>query len=159
LTKAKGDRELWIGARALRASIFCCAIALAGCSADDVELNGKIFDAVGLNQKQSTREPKLAERAPLVMPPDLARVPEPGTPPEAVANEVAALQDPDTVAKTSQKELERKQAEYCKVNYELAKAHGDNNADLASGPLGPCKGSVITAIQKWTSDDEEQAEE
>lgn len=132
-----------------------CALVLAGCAVDDVELNGKLFDAVGLNTKGEKREPKIAARAPLVMPPDAQRVPEPGTPPEGAAADVAALADPDAMAKTSKAELERQQAEYCKKNYELAKAHGDADADLATGPLGPCKGSVITAIKNWTKGDDE----
>jgi hypothetical protein len=135
------------------------AVMLAGCSADDVELNGKIFDAVGLNDaKTKSAEPKLAERAPLVMPPNPERVPEPGLPPEVKANEVAALQDPDKVAKTSKAELERQQAAYCKVNYEQAKARGDDNADLAAGPLGPCRGSVLSAVKNWTSSGDEGEE-
>lgn len=142
----------------MRAGVLSCAVALGACSADDVEFNGKIFDAVGLNQKTSTKEPKLAERAPLVMPPNLERVPDPGTP-DGVGSDVAALNDPDARAKTSQKELARQQAEYCKTHYELAKAHGDNDADLASGPLGPCKGSVLTALKKWTEDSPEDDDE
>ncbi|MBX9862305.1 MAG: hypothetical protein K2Y42_06085 [Hyphomicrobium sp.] len=137
------------------------SVVLAGCSADDVELNGKIFDAVGLNTASvKSAEPKMAERAPLVMPPNPERVPEPGLPPEVAANEVAALKDPDKVAKVSKLELERQQAEYCKVNYEQAKARGDNDADLAAGPLGPCRGSVLSAIKTFTgtenSDDSEE---
>ena len=33
--------------------------------------------------------------------------------------------------------MKKQQADYCKVNYEQAKQRGDNNADLAEGPLGP----------------------
>lgn len=128
---------------------------LAGCAADDVELNGKIFDAVGLNTKTKATEPKMVARAPLVMPPNPERVPEPGLPPEATAA-LAEVKDPDKMAKTSQAELERQQAEYCKTHYELAKAHGDDNADLATGPLGPCRASVLTAIKQWSGDDEDQ---
>lgn len=133
------------------------AVSLAGCSGDDVELNGKIFDAVGLNSGSAkSAEPKLAARAPLVMPPNPDRVPEPGVPPEVAASEVATLKDPDKVAKTSRVELERQQAEYCKVHYEQAKARGDNDADQASGPLGPCRGSVLSAIKTWTDTGESE---
>ncbi len=133
------------------------ALAIAGCSADDVELNGKIFDVVGLNgQKTSGADPKVAARAPLVMPPNTERIPEPGAPPDsqAATSEVAALQDPDKIKKTSRAELERQQAEYCKKNYELAQAHGDQNADQAAGPLGPCRASVLSAIQQWNKGDD-----
>ncbi|HYD16249.1 MAG TPA: hypothetical protein VEA77_07605 [Hyphomicrobium sp.] len=155
---AKSSDSRRFGALLTRAAILPFALAIAGCSADDVELNGKIFDAVGLNQKTKAAEPKMAERAPLVMPPNLERVPEPGTP-ESASADVAALQDPDKVAKTSRAELERQQAEYCKKNYEMAKAHGDNDADQATGPLGPCRGSVLTAIQQWNKDDGADADD
>jgi hypothetical protein len=131
--------------------------ALGGCSMDDVQFNGGLFNAVGLGgDKVKSAEPKMAARAPLVIPPTLDRVPEPGTPPEAAATDVAAaLDDPDKKAVVTKADLERQQAEYCKKNYELAKAHGDETAaDLAAGPLGPCRGSVLTAIKKWNSSEE-----
>lgn len=159
MTVANSSTGRRLGVRMVRAGVVACALVLSGCSVDDVELNGKIFDAVGLNAaKSKSAEPKLAARAPLVMPPNPERVPEPGLPPEGVAADVAALQDPDKLAKTSRAELERQQAEYCKVNYEQAKARGDDNADLATGPLGPCKGSILTAIKQWTSDEESDEE-
>lgn len=132
------------------------ALGLAGCSGDDIEFNGKIFDAVGLNQSSAkSAEPKLVERAPLVMPPNLERVPEPGQSPEGAAHDVStALNDPDKVAKVSQAELQRQQAEYCQKHYHDAKVHGDRTgADLAHGPLGSCRGSVVTAIQNWSKSD------
>jgi hypothetical protein len=143
------------GLRSARAAVVACALVFGGCSADDVELNGKIFDAVGLNTKTKSAEPKLAARAPLVMPPNPERVPEPGLPPEGQATDVAALQDPDATAKTSRAELERQQAAYCKEHYELAKARGDDNADLATGPLGPCRSSVLSAIKVFSGSDTE----
>lgn len=146
------------GARYACAAVIACALALGGCAADEVELNGKIFDAMGLNAKSKTTEPKLAARAPLVMPPSPERVPEPGVPPESQAADVAALQDPDAVAKTSRAELERQQAAYCKEHYELAKARGDDTADLAAGPLGPCKASILTAIKQWTGNGDDDVD-
>ncbi len=97
----------------------------------------------------------MAERAPLVLPPNNDRIPEPGQPAEAAANDLAALDDPDKKAVTSKEELQKKQDEYCKVNYEDAKLRGDQTgADLAVGPMGPCKGSVLTAIEKWNKGEE-----
>lgn len=148
-----------LGARAACAAVIACALAFGGCAADDIELNGKIFDAVGLNNKSKSAEPKLAARAPLVMPPSPDRVPEPGTPPEGLAMDVASLQDPDAKAKTSREELERQQAAYCKVHYEQAKSRGDDNADLAAGPLGPCRSSVLSAVKIFgpgSSEDDEE---
>jgi hypothetical protein len=99
----------------------------------------------------------MKERAGLVMPPTLDRLPEPGAPAEAEPADVAAIKDPDKIATLSHEEQERKQAEFCKVNYDDAKTRGDDTtADNAVGPLGPCKKSVFTAIKQWTGGDEDQ---
>jgi hypothetical protein len=126
---------------------------------DDVQLNGKIFDAVGLNNTGSVKkEAKVAERAPLVVPPGLDRLPEPGSNGAAQANAVPGVEDHDAKRTTSQAALEKQQAEYCKVNYEQAKQRGDNNTDLAEGPLGPCRASAFSAVKKWTSGAGEEAQ-
>lgn len=156
LTMAKISTIRRFGVRLAQAVAVSCAVALAGCSGDDVAFEGKIFDAVGMNQKTSKAEPKMVDRAPLVMPPNPSRVPEPGLPPEGQSADVAALADPDVQAKVSKSDLERQQAEYCKKNYELPKAHGDETtAELAVGPLGSCRPSALTAFQKWNSGEEE----
>ena len=126
---------------------------------DDVQFNGGLFDAVGLSDsakaKLKSGEPQVAERAPLVVPPTLERLLPPGEP-SAGQDQLAAIQDPDTVKKVSQQELERKQAEYCKVNYEDAKARGDETTALnAAGPLGQCRPSVLNSIKKWNSSNAE----
>lgn len=143
----------WSRGRALIAALASVPLIapLAGCGADDVELNGKIFDAVGVSPstKTSAREPKMVARAPLVIPPGLEKLPAPGAQPGAESAEVAALADPDRVAATNQAELERQQAEYCKKHYEFAKAHGDAEADSAAGPLGPCRGSFLSSVKKF----------
>lgn len=137
-------------------------LALGGCGADDVQLNGKIFDAVGLSGTTAKQEePKLAQRAPLVLPPSTDRIPEPGKPADAQAAQtnLAAINDPDMKAKASRAELEKQQAAYCKVHYEEAKQRGDDNADLAAGPLGPCRGSVMNAITQWNKGEDADGEE
>jgi hypothetical protein len=141
--------------RSLRFAIVPMLALLGGC-ADEIQFQGKIFDAVGIgaNSQKSGGEPKMAARAPLVMPPTNDRIPEPGAPVEAAATDVAALNDPDKKAAVNKAELERQQAEYCKVHYEQAKSRGDDNADLAEGPLGPCRGSVLSAIEKWNKGDD-----
>jgi hypothetical protein len=127
----------------------------AGCAADDIEFNGGLFNAVGLGGQQTKSEdPKLAARAPIVIPPNLERVPPPGEQPGEASSEVAALNDPDKLAAQSEEEKARQQAEYCKVNYEQAKARGDQDADLAEGPLGPCRGSVVNVVKKMNSSEQ-----
>ena len=125
---------------------------------DDVQFNGGIFDAVGLSDnakaKMRSGDPKVAERAPLVVPPSLEKLPVPGEQPQTQDQNIAGIKDPDEVKKVSQAELERKQAEYCKVNYDDAKIRGDETTALnAEGPLGPCRPSVLSSIKKWNADD------
>jgi len=138
----------------------CLALGVAGCSSDDIQFNGGIFDAVGLSDaaKAKSKEAKVAERPGLVVPPSLDRLPPPGeAAPESP--QVAAIKDPDAMKKLSQEELQRQQAEYCKVNYEQAMARGDEATALnAVGPLGQCRPSVLTAIKKINSGDTEDGQ-
>lgn len=133
----------------------CAALALAGCGGDDVQFNGKIFDAMGLSDsaKAKTAEPKLAERAPLVVPPSLERLPAPGSAP-APGEALAGINDYDRQKVVSKEELQRQQDEYCKKHYEPAKARGDDSADAISGPLGSCRASIFTAVKKWNEGEE-----
>jgi hypothetical protein len=140
---------------------LCVALGAAGCSMDDVQFNGGLFDAVGLSDSAKAKlrsgDPKVAERAPLVVPPALDKLPVPGEQPQAQDQNIAGIKDPDEVKKVSQAELERKQAEYCKVNYEDAKGRGDETTALnATGPLGPCRQSVLSSIKKWNAGDDAQ---
>ena len=137
----------------------CLVFGLAGCGSDDIAFNGGIFDAVGLSDAGKTKggDPKLAERAPLVVPPSLDRLPTPGEAPQPA--QIADIKDPDAQKKLSQAELEAKQAEYCKVNYDQAIAHGDEaTAANAEGPMGPCRKSVLTAIKKWNGEEETEGQ-
>jgi hypothetical protein len=143
-------------AAALAVSL-CLTLGAAGCAMDDVQFNGGVFDAVGLSDasKKKSGEPKLAERAPLVVPPTLDNLPAPGEE-NPQAAQIAEIQDPDAAKKASKEELERQQAEYCKVNYEDAKMRGDDSTALnATGPLGPCRPSALTAFTKWNSEESE----
>ena len=137
----------------------CLTLGIAGCGTDDIQFNGGIFDAVGLSDAGKTKggDPKLAERAPLVVPPSLDRLPPPGEAPQPA--QIADIKDPDAQQKLSQAELEAKQAEYCKVNYDQAMAHGDEATAInATGPMGPCRKSVLTAVKKWNGDDEAEGQ-
>ncbi len=152
-------------ASATRSAFYALAgatlLALGGCGGfDGVQLNGKVFDAMGIGgEGTKSGEPKMAQRTGLVVPPNTEALPVPGSQQDVVAPDVAALQDPDKVAAVSQAEKQRQQDEYCKVHYEQAKQRGDDNADLAEGPLGPCKGSVVSALKKWQSGGDDSADD
>jgi hypothetical protein len=127
------------------------ALAAGGCSMDDVELNGGVFDALGVGANQpKSAEPQLAARAPLVVPPSTASLPSPGVAPESTATDVTvALDDPDRKMVISEAQKQKQQDEFCSKNYEPARAAGDASADTMEGPLGPCRPSVLTAVKKW----------
>lgn len=128
---------------------MAAALALSAC-ADGVELNGKIFDAMGVSTaslQKSSGTPKVAERQALVLPPDPSRLPEPGSGARDAqlsgANDALPL-DADEKKKMAQSDLERQQAEYCKKNYDTAKALAMKvEANMARGPLGPCAGNSM----------------
>jgi len=134
----------------------CAALFAAGCSMDDVQFNGGLFNAVGLGDgAKKQREPQVAERAPLVVPPSLDRLPTPGEVP--VQPQIAGINDPDVAKKKSRAELEKAQEEYCDKNYRDAGMRGEETA-MVEGPLGPCRKSVLTAIKKWNQGDAEEGQ-
>jgi hypothetical protein len=118
---------------------------------DDVQLNGGIFDAVGLNDAKPKGDPKIAERAPLVVPPSLDRLPAPGEAP--APSQIAGINDPDAAKQKSREELEKQQAVFCEKNYDDPMRRGEEVA-MVEGPLGPCRKSVLTAIKKWNAEDD-----
>lgn len=147
-------------ARARRTLVFVWSVtigfAVAGCGlgVDDIELNGGVFDALGVgsNSKKAARDDvKLKPRAPLVLPPGVDRLPSPGTSVAAANPELLTIQDPDQVVVQNKAELEKAQQEYCDKHYEPY-AH---NSEFVKGPLGPCRKSVMTAIQKWNSGEDQ----
>ena len=66
---------------AIASLVVAVSSGLQGCGGiDGFELNGKLFDAVGLSSDSFKKtEPKAEARAPLVLPPDASRLPEPGS--------------------------------------------------------------------------------
>ena len=70
-----------IAKSALLAVLAVALPGLAGCSMDDIQLNGKVFDAMGMNTTGSVKsgDPKMAVREPLVVPPGLDSLPPPGS--------------------------------------------------------------------------------
>lgn len=144
---------------ALFASLGASLMAISGCGANDIQLNGKVFDMVGLNGSGAkSGEPKLAVRQPLVVPPGLDSLPPPGSE-KAAEPSLADIQDPDRLKKVSQAEQQKQQDDYCKANYDTALARGDASADSVTGPLGPCHPSILTAAQKWMSSGKSDADD
>lgn len=97
----------------------CAALTLAACAADDVQLNGKIFDAMGVSSKSQSEakiEPKVPQRAPLVIPPTTASLPAPGTGTAVVAaapQDQAWPTDPDQQQQAALAAKQAEQKEFC----------------------------------------------
>jgi hypothetical protein len=132
--------------------VIAMAVALSACSPGDVQLNGKVFDAIGslTGSGGANEDAKISARPGLVVPPGLDKLPEPGA--AAVPDgQLAQIADHDRAKVIDKSALQAKQAEYCKVNYEQAKQRGDNTtADLAVGPLGSCRPSAMGLIDVVT---------
>ena len=83
-------------------------LALAGCGG--IEFEGKLFDYAGLSGYGQKQDPRMTERAPLIIPPNTNRLPPPGSP--AIARADWPL-DSDVARKQSvaAKEAEEQQRE------------------------------------------------
>jgi hypothetical protein len=126
---------------------FAFAATVGGCSAGDVELNGSVFDMVGVGSKSqsASRDVKVPARQALVLPPNPERLPEPGSGAADAQLATGALPiDPEQrrVANASQAEVQHR--EYCEKALQKAKV----NRDLSpvNGPLGRCDASILDMI-------------
>ncbi len=99
---------------AVRIASFIVVGALAGCAGTDVEINAPILEAAGINlTSKPPPEPNLEERPPLVVPPSVERLPEPGERRVAAAEEQWP-DDPDLIAKAEAEKAEREREIYCR---------------------------------------------
>lgn len=122
------------------------AVAVGGCglSGSDVELNGGVFDLLGISASSPTRggEPKMAPRAGIVLPPSDNRLPPPGAPAETASiPDPAWPDDPDQKKVRTAEQRDRQQAEFCRRQEMEAKT--TPNAILPNGPNGPCQKSIL----------------
>jgi hypothetical protein len=132
-------------AQVLSAASLAATLLLGGCGGgvDGVELNGKVFDWLGVSPAAlaaSKKEPKMAARAPLVLPPDTQRLPTPGS--EQAPSDLAGVDDPDRRKVAEAKERERLHKAYCSGEMTWKENTFDprltNNHNRS--PYGPCSG-------------------
>jgi hypothetical protein len=139
-----------IGRRIKAGVAIAFSAALLGGCADGVEVNSKLLDSVGLSTaalSANRPDPKLAPRAPLVMPPSAQKLPEPGAappPPPEVVGGAAWPKDKDQERVASARDKERQQALYCKDGNWKERAI-DNDLGGTQGPQGTC-GTVFSVI-------------
>lgn len=136
----------------LTVAALACTLALNGCGGvDGVEFNGKVFDWLGISESaQQKAEPRMADRAPLVVPPSVNRLPEPGSG-RSTEQDVAALNDPDLRKQAAAKERQRLHEAYCRGDVQWKdKAFKPQDVGANRSPYGPCGvlGNMTTNINK-----------
>jgi len=135
------------------------ALLLSAC-ADGLDLNGKLFDMMGVSSSAldaKRAEPKVAERAPLVMPPDVNRLPEPGSERPPPAPMLAAAQpgsgqawpdDPEQRKVRQAQERERLHQAYCRGDIQWKeKVLNRESVGAPRSPYGPCSALVGAATE------------
>jgi hypothetical protein len=142
----------WLAGAAVASTVL-----LAGC-ADGIDLNGKVFDWMGISpaaQEARRYEPKLADRAPLVMPPSVNRLPEPGsekTPdPVQAAAQTAWPDDPEQRKAREAQERQRLHEAYCRGDAQWKERLMKNDTNAPRSPYGPCPsilGNMTTNVNK-----------
>ena len=137
--------------RALAGAAVTSALLLSAC-ADGIDLNGKILDTLGISS--SAIDAKVAERAPLVMPPESSRLPEPGSG-QAPVIQAAATAWPDDPEARKQREAQERQRlheAYCRGDVQWKeKALNRESIGAPRSPYGPCSaliGAMTTNINK-----------
>ena len=130
----------------LTAAVFVVAAVLGGCSAGDVELNGSVFDTLGLGSKTANANTaKVPERQGLVLPPNLERLPEPGSGSLAAQPGNDGLPvDPEQKRVANATQAEAKHNEYCEKA--LQKARIMKDLSPVNGPLGRCDKSILDQV-------------
>ena len=134
--------------RAIVVAVFTAlsASTLGGCGGlDGVDFNGKIFDAVGLSTGSVGKKTEVATqpRAPLVLPPDANRLPDPGEAPPALADQ-SWPKDPQRQKIASAEARKKAQEDFCQNESWKNKAMNKGEATNAQGPDGPCGGSIFS---------------
>jgi hypothetical protein len=130
---------------------FFSLLVLSGC--DSISLEGKLFDWMGVSgsaQDENRRDPKMAERAPLVVPPKLTRLPEPGSG-HASADDLVALKDPELTKAAQAKERERLHLAYCRGEIQWKDKAFDPEKGVNRSPYGPCPsliGGLLNNVNK-----------
>jgi hypothetical protein len=128
-----------IRTRVLTVLALAPALGLASCGGiDGVQFEGKIFDVLGVSGSEQRREPKLADRAPLVVPPNTTKLPEPGSG-KTSSDDLAALNDPELKKQAAAKDRERLHLAYCRgeIQWKDAAFNPDKTGANRS-PYGPC---------------------
>jgi hypothetical protein len=127
-------------ARALGvAAALGCALALSGCGA--VEFQGKVFDYMGVSGDRKEADVRMSERPPLVLPPNLKALPQPGN---STAVATARPDWPEDPERAQKRVADTKKAQQAK-------------AEAVNDPMNPYAGKE-TLLDKLFRRSKDQAE-
>ncbi len=125
------------------AAVAVTSALLLGACVDGLQLEGKVFDWMGISSSAldtKNRDPKMTARAPLVVPPNVDRLPEPGSG-KSGDTDLAALNDPEKKKQAAAKERERLHLAYCRGEIQWKERALDPDKGGANrSPYGPCPG-------------------
>jgi hypothetical protein len=128
---------------AASAAVAVTLTLMLGACGDGLQLEGKVFDWMGISGSAldaKKREPKMVARAPLVVPPNVTRLPEPGSG-KKPDTDLAALKDPELRKQAAAKERERLHLAYCRGEIQWKeRALDPDKAGANRSPYGPCPG-------------------
>ena len=102
------------GRAALLAAALASTLALEGCGG--VEFQGKVFDYMGVSGGRQEADVRMAERPPLVLPPDTKALPPPGSGVAAATAREDWPQNPEAVQKQVAKAKQAEQAKEAAAN-------------------------------------------
>jgi hypothetical protein len=121
------------GRAARLAATLAATLALGGCGG--IEFQGKVFDYMGLSGDRHEPDPHMAERPPLLLPPNLKALPQP-------SNGVSVA--------TAREDWPRNPEV---VQNEVVKAKDDAKAKDAAAvdPINPLQGKSNPLLEKWLS--------
>jgi hypothetical protein len=129
-----------LGLGTCTAAAVAAMLTLGGCGG--VQLEGKLFDMMGVSGSaldERKRDPKMAERAPLVVPPNTKRLPEPGSG-KSPDTDLASLKDPEQTKLAQAKERERLHLAYCRGEKQWKERAFNPEKGANRSPYGPCPG-------------------
>ena len=157
---SKTHRIAGLALRLIGVGALCATIA--ACSGSDVELNGKLFDAMGVSsssQAAAKVDPKVPARAPLVVPPSTASLPPPGSGTAVVAaasEDQAWPVDPDQQKKAALAAKQQQQKEYCEEG--RLQGNSDDFDETKKSKYSRC-GNVWTLLFNQNLDQPENADD
>jgi len=149
---------------ALTLSLCLAAAALAGgCSSfglDDVELQGGVFDALGMSGSSNSKklaDVKVEPRPALVLPPSPENLPPPGDRPTAAAQPEAWPVDPEDRRAQAKADLDKRHREYCERAIQNARMR--NESGVIMGPKGNCQPGLFGNLGDIVSGKQQQEQQ